>query len=442
MDLIKARRVLVNAFTKKADEATKTTVPATKNTSVPAIAGTVRGPGRPRVIENAPPARGPTKGMVPQLNLSTNAPRRLNVSASAINEALEKMSAGAVPPAQPAQPAPAAAPKTPAVPKPPAPKPTATPKGPPGGLAAMPKMTPAKAAPATPPKVTTASVRNVLNKIGGIHDVTRDTKSKETQKPTKPGVEKLESASDEKPKKAPEKKPEPKTSENETAKEAAGRAMVGSTKKFREGWSRIFGGKAKPKPTPKPRRKFQSPKVTRRQARPSGPATRVGTADPTLQTIAGAPVPEAVLQAAAAPGGAAQWWGGLTPWQKAKYGGGAAAGVLGGGYGLSKLLEGGAAPTTMASPEVAQIMNARAAGGSGFGDLGQFGGFLGDVGSTGMSGLGDLLGGMGWEGARSTLGKWSDDPTISKLVGGGGLTLGTLLAIALIQRLLGGGGGD
>ena len=58
---------------------------------------------------------------------------------------------------------------------------------------------------------------------------TQDTKQKKTQEPTKPGVVRLESASDEKPKKAPEKKPEEGCSENknEYEKEASPRGLGG-----------------------------------------------------------------------------------------------------------------------------------------------------------------------------------------------------------------------
>lgn len=66
---------------------------------------------------------------------------------------------------------------------------------------------------------------------------------------------------------------------------------------------------------------------------------------------------------------------------------------------------------------------------------------LGTIGSKSMSGLGGLLGKIGiLPGAQQQLNMWSQDPTVSKGVGGGVSALGAILIAYLIRRLMAGGG--
>jgi hypothetical protein len=248
-------------------------------------------------------------------------------------------------------------------------------------------------------------------------------------------VEKLESASDEKPKKAPEKKPEPKTSENEGEEKSAlvrglnpkffgttlTRLLGAAKKSLRSAKAKGPAGKSVLKAkAPKARRKPRARKPAAPAAAPAaaaaagkvGPARLAGEIGPKLQQQV------------------SNYW----PYIGAL---GAGAGGVAGGYGLGKLLgaaQGEPAPTYMPSGVPDAMAGIEQPG---FGD--QALSFLGRVGGGGMRGIGSLLGDIGLPGAEEKLHGWAEDPTIRRLVGGGGLTLGTILAIALIRRLLGGG---
>ena len=72
--------------------------------------------------------------------------------------------------------------------------------------------------------------------------------------------------------------------------------------------------------------------------------------------------------------------------------------------------------------------------------LAQLGEGLGTIGSKSMSGVGSAMGAMGMPGAQDQLNMWSQDPGISKGVGGGVSALGAILAAYLLRRLMAGGG--
>ena len=73
--------------------------------------------------------------------------------------------------------------------------------------------------------------------------------------------------------------------------------------------------------------------------------------------------------------------------------------------------------------------------------LSQLGGGLETIGSKSMSGVGSLLGGLGLPGAQEKMRMWSEDPTVSRGVGGGVSALGAVLLAYLLRRLLAGQGG-
>ena len=66
---------------------------------------------------------------------------------------------------------------------------------------------------------------------------------------------------------------------------------------------------------------------------------------------------------------------------------------------------------------------------------------LGTLGSKSMSGVGSALGGIGMPGAQKQLQMWSEDPAVSKGVGGGIGALGTLLVAYLVRKMMAGQGG-
>jgi len=72
--------------------------------------------------------------------------------------------------------------------------------------------------------------------------------------------------------------------------------------------------------------------------------------------------------------------------------------------------------------------------------LKQLGGGLETIGSKSMSGVGSAMGAMGMPGAQDQLNAWSQDPGVSKGVGGGVSVLGAILAAYLLRRLTAGGG--
>lgn len=124
----------------------------------------------------------------------------------------------------------------------------------------------------------------------------------------------------------------------------------------------------------------------------------------------------------AAGGGGAMGMKGLWPYLAGA--GGAAAG----GYGLGSLM-GGEEPQPL--PEPSFWEGAQQTGGD----------FLENVGSGTMGGIGSLLGALGLPGQES-LDRWSGQRGTSQAVGGGTVALGTILAIMLLSRLMGGGGDE
>lgn len=292
-------------------------------------------------------------------------------------------------------------------------------------------------------KIAAKLIEVRLLKQSVIHDV--DTGVKGKQKETKPEVVMLESASDEKPKKAPEKKPEPKTSENEIdmKKDAAG--------KIRRAISvaRDLAGKAKRKG--KPTSKARAKRMTS-QAQTSAAQKAEAASNKALQPIVSSKPkakPRAKSKSKAAPAAAtsaAPAQLGMSTRNKIL----AALGASGVGLGAfgagSALASNDPGQSTMAAdPSVLPMMMSAAQGrgteqaqGAPY-DWGTAGNWLQDIGSGGMGGIGSILSSLGLPGAKSLTG-WAGDPKTSQLVGAGGMTIGTILAIMLLRRLLGGSG--
>lgn len=220
---------------------------------------------------------------------------------------------------------------------------------------------------------------------------TRDTKSKKTQPPTKPGIVDLALASDTPVKKAPEKVPEPKESENEVEKSAILGIPPGTMKETgRElvELLRQIGITARGKlPTTRAGKALAGLGGAAAIGLPTGYAlTRGDDETPAAEAEPyGPPLPPPPLEA-------------VTP---------------------------GGPPASTKRPEEPDLLS-------------QLGTSLGHLGSAEMRGIGSLLGKIGLPGAESKMQEWSERPDISKYVGGGTTALGTILAAMLARKLLGG----
>lgn len=413
------RRLVLGAFkeaTAPAGITGKFSASVPGNTAVPAVAGVNRPNYKvPSKLNagGAPKLSGPPKGITPTVNLKTTTP----TSVSNVSEASEVQ------------------------------------------VERLEKESTVDKTAAALTQVVSRLVKIGLLKRSGIHDVDMDVKSDAKQKETKPEVVTLESASDEKPKKAPEKKPEPKTSENEVdmKKDAAG---VGPARRAISVAMRLAGkGKGKkPRKPIKPTRKADAQRMTSSARTSAGKATEIASnkamqpgiweAKPKRKAPAkgkgkAKAKPEAASAATAEPGMSSR--NKLLLALGAGGAGGLAAGsAFAGGQGQESM----AADPSVIAHMLASAKQRGATEGVDEGrqleqgrpyDWGTAGNWAQDVGSGGMRGIGSILSALGLPGSTSLEG-WASNPKTSQLVGAGGMTIGTLIALMLLKRLLGGSG--